>query len=209
MNTHLHIIEAYANLYAIWKNEQLKSAIYQLLNNFKQHIINPANSHLNLFFTETWEIKSTAISFGHDIEASWLLLEAAESINNKQQIEEFKVIALQIADASTKGLNDDGALWYEFDPLTQHWTKEMHWWPQAEAMVGFLNTWQFSKNESYLTNSLQTWSFIKNYLIDHQNGEWLWGLNSDYSLMQQQDKAGFWKCPYHNSRACIEIIKRI
>lgn len=209
MNTHLHIIEAYANLYTIWKNEQLERAIHQLLNNFKQHIINPINSHLNLFFNEKWQIKSTSISFGHDIEAAWLLLEAAESINCKQQIEDFKAIALQITKASTKGLNDDGALWYEFDPINQHLTKEIHWWPQAEAMVGFFNAWQISKDETYLTNSLKTWSFIKNHLVDTKNGEWFWGLNSDYSLMQQQDKAGFWKCPYHNSRACIEIIKRI
>lgn len=209
MNTHLHVIEAYANLYAIWKNDKLKNAIEKLLNNFKQHIINPNNNHLNLFFTEKWDVKSTSVSFGHDIEAAWLLLEAAESINNKLQIKDFKRIALQITDAATKGLNENGALWYELEPLTQHWTKEIHWWPQAEAMVGFFNAWQISKDKNYLNSSLKSWLFIKNYLIDYKNGEWFWGLNSDYSIIQDQDKAGFWKCPYHNSRACIEIIKRI
>lgn len=209
MNTHLHIIEAYANLYAIWKDERLKSAIQQLLNNFKNHIINPANYHLNLFFNEKWEVKSTSISYGHDIEAAWLLLEAAESINEKQQIEEFKAVALKITEATTKGLDENGGLWYEFDPISQHLTKELHWWPQAEAMVGFLNAWQISKNEVYLTKSIKSWTFVKNFMIDHKNGEWFWGLNNDYTIMQHQDKAGFWKCPYHNGRACIEIIKRI
>lgn len=209
MNTHLHVVEAYANLYGVWKNDKLKNAIEKLLNNFKRHIINPNNNHLNLFFTEKWDIKSTSISFGHDIEAAWLLLEAAESINNMLQIKDFKRIALQITDAATKGLNEKGALWHELEPLNQHWTKEIHWWPQAEAMVGFFNAWQISKDKNYLNNSLKSWSFVKNYLIDNKNGEWFWGLNSDYSLIQAQDKAGFWKCPYHNSRACIEIIKRI
>ena len=208
MNTHLHVIEAYANLYLIYKSEKLKNAIEKLLNNFKQHIVNQQTHHLNLFFTEKWEIKSPAISFGHDIEAAWLLLAAAQTIKNKEQIENFKAIALKIANATTKGLNEHGALWYEFDPLTQNWTKEMHWWPQAEAMVGFFNAWQINKEEKHLTNSLKSWSFIKAKLIDHQNGEWFWGINSDFSLMEE-DKAGFWKCPYHNSRACMEIIKRI
>jgi mannobiose 2-epimerase len=209
MNTHLHVIEAYANLYSIWPNIELKKAIKNLLNNFEKHIINKSDNHLHLFFTEKWEVKSTEFSFGHDIEAAWLLLEAAEIINNEKEIIKFKEIALKISHAATAGLNQNGGLWYEYDTKTKQWNKEMHWWPQAEAMVGFYNAWQISDDEQYLTHSLNSWSFIKDHLIDHQNGEWFWGLNSDFSLMQNKDKAGFWKCPYHNSRACIEIIKRI
>ena len=209
MNTHLHLIEAYANLFSIWPDDQLKHAIKKLLNNFKEHIIDKRTNHLHLFFTETWEVKSTAFSFGHDIEAAWLLLEAAEIINDKKEIETFKKIALEITDAAIAGLNERGGLWNEFDSETMEWDKEMHWWPQAEAMVGFYNAWQISNKEDYLSQSLKSWTFIKDYLIDSQNGEWYWGLHSDYLPMHEKEKAGFWKCPYHNSRACLEIIKRI
>ena len=209
MNTHLHLIEAYANLFSVWPDDQLKKAIKKLLNNFNEHIIDKGTNHLNLFFTETWEVKSTVFSFGHDIEAAWLLLEAAEIINDKNEIETFKKIGLKITDAAISGLNERGGLWNEFDSETKEWDKEMHWWPQAEAMVGFYNAWQVSDKEDYLSHSLQSWTFIKDHLIDYQNGEWIWGLQNDYLPMHEKEKAGFWKCPYHNSRACLEIIKRI
>lgn len=209
MNTHLHLIEAYANLFSVWPDDQLKHAIKKLLNNFKEHIIDKGTNHLHLFFTETWEVKSTVFSFGHDIEAAWLLLEAAEVINDNKEIETFKKIALEITEAAISGLNERGGLWNEFDSETVEWDKEMHWWPQAEAMVGFYNAWQLSNKEDYLSHSLKSWTFIKDHLIDYQNGEWFWGLHSDYLPMHEKEKAGFWKCPYHNSRACLEIIKRI
>jgi mannobiose 2-epimerase len=208
MNTHLHTIEAYANLYLVWQNNDLKLAIKRLLGNFKEHIIDHKTHHLKLFFTEIWEVKSSLISFGHDIEAAWLLQEAAEIINDEGEIKTFKQIALQMSTVTTAGLDKNGGLWYEYDASTNHWIKELHWWPQAEAMVGFFNAWQISDEEKYLTQALRSWSFIKNYL-KHNKGEWHWGLNNDYSIMQGEDKAGFWKCPYHNGRACMEILRRM
>lgn len=208
MNTHLHIIEAYANLYSIWDNEELKIAIKRLLGNFKDRIINKESHHLNLFFNETWQVKSALISFGHDIEAAWLLQEAAEIINDKDEIIAFKKISIQMADATQKGFDKNGGLWYEYDLTTNHWIKELHWWPQAEAMVGFFNAWQINAKDEYLIQSLKSWTFIKNHIKDKVKGEWFWGVNSDYTLINNEDKAGFWKCPYHNGRACIEIIKR-
>lgn len=208
MNTHLHIIEAYAQLYVVWPDANLKKAIQQLLDNFKAHIIDPENFHLQLFFTESWEVKSSLISFGHDIEAAWLLQECAEIIKDETEIACFKNLAQQISKAATKGLNEDGALYYEYEKQTAHWVKELHWWPQAEAMVGFFNAWQITDNNKFLLLTLQSWQFIKKR-IKAPNGEWYWGLNEDYSLMPNQDKAGFWKCPYHNGRACLTLIKRL
>lgn len=209
MNTHLHVIEAYANLYGIWPDEGLQKAIVQLLQNFSEHIIHPQHSHLQLFFDHDWTVKSTLISFGHDIEASWLLEEAAHALKDNTAIVNFRQLALQMANASLKGLDENGALWYEYDMADKHWIKELHWWPQAEAMVGFFNAWQISGHEHFLRQVLQVWDFVKQYLKDRKNGEWLWGLKRDYSPMLGEDKAGFWKCPYHNGRACVELIKRI
>lgn len=209
MNTHLHVIEAYANLYLVWPDDGLKAAIKRLLANFKAHIIHPQTGHLQLFFDMDWKAKSSLISFGHDIEAAWLLLEAAEIINDKEEIQDFKILALKTADAAARGLHANGGLVYEFDQENQHWINEFHWWPQAEAMVGFFNAWQISGNENYLKQTFNIWEFIKKYLKDTKNGEWFWGVDEVLLPMQNEDKAGFWKCPYHNGRACIEIIKRI
>ena len=76
-------------------------------------------------------------------------------------------------------------------------------------MVGFLNAWQLTGDEKFLRRSLQSWEFVKEYMIDKKLGEWYWGVNADHSPMKQEEKLGIWKCPYHNSRACIEIIHRI
>jgi mannobiose 2-epimerase len=87
--------------------------------------------------------------------------------------------------------------------------KEKHWWPQAEAMVGFFNAWQLTGDQHFLQRSIGSWRFVQQYIIDRENGEWHWGVYEDHSVMQQEDKAGLWKCPYHNGRACIELIRRI
>lgn len=208
MNTHLHIIEAYVNLYQVWPDTLLKEKIAGLLHIFEKYILNKLNGHLHLFMTDDWEVKSSVQSFGHDIEASWLLVECAEISGNELYIGRYKKIALELADASMKALDKDGGLWYEYDPAIDHWVKEKHSWPQAEAMVGFFNAYQLSGDEKYLHQSLNSWQFVKKYIRDTKHGEWFWGIREDYSIMQK-DKAGFWKCPYHNIRACLEIINRI
>jgi len=209
MNTHLHILEAYTNLYRIWASENLKGKIKNLLQNFIDYIVDDKTGHLFLFFDEDWNRKSTIISYGHDIEASWLLQEAAEAINDKELMVFTKGLSVKMAAAAKEGVDTDGGLWYEYEPAENHLIKEKHWWPQAEAMVGFFNAWQVSNMDENLELSFSNWDFTKKHIVDHQLGEWVWGVNADYSIMEGQDKVGIWKCPYHNSRACIEIIKRI
>jgi mannobiose 2-epimerase len=209
MNTHLHVLEAYATLYSIWPEEDLRVQIETLINNFLDHIINSETNHLVLFFDEDWNKKSGTVSYGHDIEATWLLLEAAEAIGHHELIEKVKQQCIKISEATKKGLDTDGGLWYEYEPAEDHLIKEKHWWVQAEAMVGFYNTWQINNNEEYLDLSLRNWAFVKQHLLDMKNGEWFWGIYANGDVMKTEDKAGIWKCPYHNSRACIELIKRI
>ena len=209
MNTHLHVLEAYTMLYRIWPDANLEQHIRELLSSFYDYIINRQTWHLHLFFDENWNVKGDTVSYGHDIEASWLLLEATEVIHDEKLIAQFKEVALHMATASQQGLDADGGLWYEYEPHKQHLIKEKHSWPQAEAMVGFINAWQISGNESYLENALNVWRFTKKHIIDKKGGEWYWGVNEDYSVMNHEDKVGIWKCPYHNSRACLELIYRI
>jgi mannobiose 2-epimerase len=209
MNTHLHVIEAYANLYLVRPDPLLKQQIDNLLEVFEKRIVDARSGHLVLFFDEDWTPRSKIISYGHDIEAAWLLLEAACIGGDEKRIRKMQRIAVKTALAATEGLDIDGGLWYEYDLLTEGLIGEKHSWPQAEAMVGFLNAYQVSGNKRFLEQSFASWRFIRQYIRDAEHGEWFWGVRADHSPMPGQDKAGFWKCPYHNSRACLEVIARI
>ena len=209
MNTHLHVLEAFTNLYRIWPDQELKQHICLLLGNFTEYIIDADSGHMVLFFDEHWNRKSAVISYGHDIEASWLLLEAAEVTGDEEWIQKIKVWALAMATAALEGLDKDGGMYYEFDVEQAQLIREKHWWVQAEAMVGFFNAWELNADPGFLAASMNGWTFVKQNLLDKQHGEWFWGINENGAVMPNEDKAGLWKCPYHNSRACIELIKRI
>lgn len=208
MNTHLHIVEAYANLFKVWKDKGLQKDIIELLQTIEKHFINTETGHLRLFFDENWIEKPDVISYGHDIEAAWLLLQCAEISEDETLIANYKKHAIQMTEVTKEGLDTDGGLWYEFDPENNELIAEKHWWVQAEALIGFYNAYQLTGNEIYLDIVLKNWDFIKNHILDTTNGEWFWGIYRDNSLIEK-DKAGFWKCPYHNSRACLELINRI
>ncbi len=208
MNTHLHILEGFANLYLIWPDENLKQRIRDLIQIFIDHIIDGRNSHLILFFDDQWNGRSDIISYGHDIEASWLIQGAAHIIGDAVLIQKAEEVSIKLANAAEEGLDKDGGLWYEYEPVSNLLIKEKHWWQQAEAMIGFFNAWQITGYEGYLEKSMATWEFVKDHIIDNANKEWFWGVNEGYEIMNE-DKAGVWKCPYHNTRACIELIERI
>ena len=207
MNTHLHVLEAYTSLYRSHPDPLLKKRMASLIKNFLDHIIDRNNWHLTLFFDENWNSKPGIISYGHDIEAAWLLHEAAEVIHDNDLLQKTSKCAIDMAHAAAEGLDSDGGLWYEQE--AGHLVKEKHWWPQAEAMVGFFNAWQLSNDKQFLDHSINAWRFVQQHIIDKQYGEWFWGITADYSVIPDQDKLGIWKCPYHNSRACIEIMRRI
>ena len=209
MNTHLHIVEGYANLYRVWPEERLKEVITQLLITINDHFINAETGHLHLFFNEEWVEKPDVISYGHDIEAAWLLQWCAEVIKDESLIAIYKKHAVTMADATFEGIDDiDGGLWYEFDPHTKELIAEKHWWPQSELLIGMVNAWQLTGNDKYLNAAQHNWQFVKDYIVDKLNGEWIWGVGIDYAKIEK-DKAGFWKCPYHNARACLELINRL
>ncbi len=208
MNTHLHVLEAFSNLYRIWPDKMLKERIVELINIFLNRIIDPVSNHVILFFDDRWEAQGNLHSYGHDIEAAWLIQEAAEIIQDIALTEVVKQRSVAIADAAGDGLDADGGLWYEYNVDEQQLVKEKHWWSQAEAMVGYFNAWQITGDESYLRKALGSWGFIKKYILS-PNGEWHWGVKDDYGIMRGEDKVGIWKCPYHNSRACMEITSRI
>jgi cellobiose epimerase len=209
MNTHLHVLEAFFNLYKVSPSEALKLHLQELVELFADRIISDKTNHLVLFFDDEWKQRSDVVSYGHDIEAAWLIQKAREATDDQALWGLIRRRSVALANAAAEGLDEDGGLWYEFNQKKNHLIKQKHSWPQAEAMIGFFNTWQNTGEEKYLRQSLKSWEFVKKHIHDKNGGEWYWGVYEDYSPMKNEDKVGVWKCPYHNTRACIEIINRI
>ncbi|MGO4547950.1 AGE family epimerase/isomerase [Paenibacillus sp. 2TAB23] len=209
MNTHLHVMEGYTNLYRIWKSDELHAKLKSLIEITIKHIINPANAHFILFFDEQWNYKSEHISYGHDIEGSWLLVEAAEVLGDEALLAEAKEIAIRMAEATlNEGVDSDGGLLNEAGPNGLIDTHK-DWWPQAEAVVGFYNAFQMTGEEKYRDAALNSWSFIEQFIVDQTYGEWHWSVNRDGAPSDNAEKVSPWKCPYHNGRACFEMIERL
>lgn len=208
MNTHLHILEAYTNLYRVWKNEKLEAQLENLILIFTDKIVNPSTHHLGLFFDENWVSKSNTVSYGHDIEAAWLIEEAARVLGNSGLLMKVQQICTGVAEAACEGLQPDGSLIYEFDPDKNHTDYDRHWWVQAEAVVGFLNTYELTGDPVWFERAEKCWQYIDKNLVDKEKGEWFWSIRADGSVNRDDDKAGFWKCPYHNSRMCFEAMMR-
>jgi mannobiose 2-epimerase len=205
MNTHLHILEAYTNLYAISRDEKLKSCIEGLLDVFTAKIICSKNGHLQLFFNRDWEPLSNTQSYGHDVEASWLIMKAAELVYGKDLPQHLINVCNTLASVTVQGLLSDGSLANE--RKSDKINKERHWWVQAEALVGFYYMGLRTKDLQYLQFADHIWNYIYKEIKDHDKGEWFWGRDENGRILQDQDKVGIWKCPYHNSRACLEILK--
>lgn len=208
MNTHLHVLEAYTNLYRCTKAPILQKQLRNLIHVFLDKIIDQKN-HFQLFFDEQWNVKSKTISFGHDIEGSWLLQEAAEVLDDEDLILVTRKKAVEMVDITIQeGLDADGGLMNE-----RHGDgsldRDKHWWPQAEALVGLVNAWQTTSNHRYLEYTEQLWNFIDDHLIDREDGEWYWMVNARGEVIRSEEKAGPWKCPYHNGRAIMELLHRL
>lgn len=208
MNTHLHILEPYANLYRVWKDERLERQLRNMLDLFTGKILNKKTYHLDLFFDNDWRTDGNIISYGHDIEASWLIHEAALVLGDEALLKRIEPVITNIARAADEGLNPDGSMIYERFTAEDRTDRELHWWVQAENVVGHVNLYQHFGDEKALDTAVKCWQFIKDKIIDHANGEWHWSLMPDGSVNRRDDKAGFWKCPYHNGRMCMEIIER-
>ncbi|RUS48523.1 AGE family epimerase/isomerase [Cohnella sp. AR92] len=211
MNTHLHVLEAYTNLYRVWKPEGLRAKLKELIEVHLDKIIDSGTNHFLLFFDDEWHSKAPHVSYGHDIEGSWLLWEAAEVLGDEALLPRVKEAALQMARATLEqGVDKDGGVFNEYDG-DSHLDDTKDWWPQAEAMVGFLNAYQLSGESIYLDAAKKSWSFITEFVSDREGGEWHWQVTRTGEPVRsdEQPKVGAWKCPYHNSRACFEALDRI
>lgn len=208
MNTHLHILEPYTNLYRVWKDDGLKLQLRNLITLFMDRILDSETCHLQLFFDDDWNSKYRIVSYGHDIEASWLIHEAALVLGDADLLTKVEPVVKRIATASAEGFTSKGGMIYEKNLDTHHLDADRHWWVQAETVVGYMNLYQHFGDEDALQKALDCWEFIKSRLIDKEHGEWYWSIRADDTVNREEDKAGFWKCPYHNGRMCMEVMER-
>lgn len=206
MNTHLHVIEAYTCLYRVWKDALLQERLRGLINIFDKYIL-AENGHLKLFFDNDWNCNYDIFSYGHDIEASWLLHESALVLGEEESMAKVEARVPSIVAAATEGFTPEGGMIYE--KIGDHIDQDRHWWVQAEAAVGYFNFWEHFGAQDGVENAIHCWEYIKKDIIDQENGEWYWSVRGDGSINRVEDKAGFWKCPYHNGRMCLEIIERV
>ena len=236
-NTHLHIIEPYANLYRCLQElkakescdyvpvlgsvlpvgisvpqetvNRVEAALRNIIGIFTDKILNPETHHLDLFFEMDWTRGAGRLeSYGHDIECSWLMHEAALVLGDPYVLDRVEPIVREVAKASEKGLRPDGSMIHEANLDTGHVDDDLHWWVQAENVVGWFNIWQHFGDEEAYERAVRCWQYIKDQLIDWENGEWHWSRHPDGTLNLVDDKAGFWKCPYNNGRMCLEVIER-
>lgn len=207
MNTHLHIIEPYANLYRALPSPELRESIVHCLDVFTQRIISPTSGRFNLFFDMDWKVMSHIDSYGHDIEGAWLLYEAAEVIGDEEYMQKLRPICKKLVDITVAEGWDGDSIFYE--RVDGRLDSDKHWWPQAEAMVGLADAWRLTGEVEYLENCAKVWGFICDKIIDRKRGEWLWRVDRNGRDCYVDTKAGFWKCPYHSSRAIVETMERI
>jgi mannobiose 2-epimerase len=209
MNTHLHLLEAYTGLVKASDRPRPRERLRAVLEIMLDRIIDPETGHLILFQDERWRPMSGVVSYGHEIEASWLLCEAAEVLGDDRLVERAEAAAVRLADSVlAAGLDRaNGGIYYESSPEGEFDTLK-HWWIQAEGVVGFLNAYGLSGSGEYLDAAFQTWDFIENHVIDRGLGEWHSRLTAQGEPLPGLDMVDSWKCPYHNTRAMLEISKR-
>jgi len=207
MNTHLHILEPYTNLLRVWPDDRLKEKTAALIRIFLDKIIDQRTHHFNLFFDTDWTVRSSIVSFGHDIEGAWLLYEAAKEVGDELLLAEVTTNLVKMVDATlAEGCAADGSVFNEKETISGHIDTDKHWWMQAEAIVGLAYAWRITGKDTCLDQLEKVWHFIRTFVIDPVNGEWFGRLDKDRVPIISDDKAGFWKCPYHNSRAMMEVM---
>ena len=206
MNSHLHILEAYANLYRVWPDKDLKKAVESLLDIVGTNVMAP-NGHLQLYFGRDWSVMPGGVSYGHDIETSWLALECAMALDDPAVVDCVRPWAVKMARAGNEGLLPDGSMRYE-KLLDGTYDDSRQWWVQAETVVGNLWLWKYQEDTEGLKRATACWEYIKNNLV-RPDGEWHWAILPDGTPDLSQPRAGFWKCPYHNTRMCLEVLRLI
>lgn len=205
MNTHIHLLEAYTRLYLVTKSSQVGDALKNLITLIGEKIVNQETAHLYLFQGLDWKDHSDCISFGHDIECSWLIWDALVTLDDAQLLNKYRDLVIRMANTCLRqSIGDLGQVCDNQSFADGKIHQQSFWWVQAEALVGFLNAYKLTGNTLFYQACEKIWHFTQTQHIDKQYGEWDWLAKRDQDPQNPYYKAGFWKAPYHNGRAMME-----
>ena len=210
MNTLLHVFEAYSGLYRASGNPAVADKMRSILKTFAGHVYNPALKRQDVFFDGNWNSLIDLISYGHDIESSWLTEWGCEMLGDVELTERISAICSALAEAVYERAFRESSLRNECEAGIED--ERRIWWVQAEAVVGFLNmAHKHPEDAKYLQAAESIFAFIEDKIVDKRPGsEWLSEVMPDGSHTEwRKPIVEGWKCPYHNGRMCLEIICRI
>lgn len=210
MNTLLHVLEAYTELYRADEFYAVGDSIRDILRIFKFRVYDSDKEICRVFLDKSYNTLIELESYGHDIEASWLIDRACQVLEDKAYYAEMFPVIEQLADGALKNGMDinNQAINNECENGTVNSKKV--WWVQAEAVTGFYNAYQYKPDRTeYLKVSENVWNYIQKYIIDKKTGEWIENISPDNTVEPGQALAYQWKCPYHNGRMCIEMVRRL
>ncbi len=208
MNTHIHVLEAFTTLYKVWPDASLRDCLQELIGILENKLYSPRTGHLLLFCDDDWNVLEEVDSYGHDIETSWLLCEAAQALGDDAITARIKKQAVKMVDVAMKeGLNAHGSMILEKN--SKGIDRRLQWWPQCETIIGCINAWQITGNRKYFDQAAKTWQFVRDNFVDKQYGEWYRNLTPDFKPVVNEAKGSLWNCPYHNSRVGFELADRL
>ena len=208
MNTLLHVMEAYSELYRVDKNGNVAKSLMWIYDCFKNHMYNPTLHRQEVFFDNDYNSLIDLHSYGHDIETSWLAEVGIRVLDDKEYSDSILPVTADLADNILKVAFDGHSLNCECERGVDNTTKI--WWVQAETVLGFFNAYENTGREDFLEASFAVWEFIKDVIVDKREGsEWLSEVDKDGVPSTKKPIVEPWKCPYHNGRMCLEIIKRV
>lgn len=209
MNTLLHVLEAYTELYRVDKTEKVADYIRFMLDLFADKVYKQDLRRLDVFFDMDWNSIIDLHSYGHDIEASWLVDRACEVLGDGEYTEKISKVTKDLSDnIHSVALKEGSSLYNECENGIAD-TKRV-WWVQVEAIIGFVNGFEKDSNRTdYLETARKIWDYVKEYMIDKRpGGEWFNELYKDGAPIKEKEIVGPWKGPYHNGRMCLEMINR-
>ena len=208
MNTLLHVFEAYTEFYRVTKDERTGDRLRFMMDIFADKVYNRELGRQEVFFDRTWNSLINLYSYGHDIETSWLMDRGLEVLDDEKYTAKITPITTEIAENIYHRAFVDHSLMNECENGVDD-TKRV-WWVQAETVVGFLNGYQkHPEKKEYLQAAEDVWNYIKTYMLDPREGsEWFWYVNEDHTPAEEPIVEP-WKCPYHNGRMCMEVIRRM
>ena len=204
MNTHIHLMEAFTNLYLAWPDPEVRDAVLELLDIFQTHLYNADTGHLILYCDDDWNVLDSEDSYGHDIETSWLMCESAGAVGDEALVEKVRRQAVRMVDAAlAEGLTPEGAMKMEGPrPVYQ-------WWSECETVVGCINAWQITGEKKYFDAAVKCWEFTDRVFVDHEAGGWFKETDLSFVPDPSVPKASLWNCPYHNARMGFEAVARL